>query len=517
MNDSALSFKSTGALLKETASEWLEDNALRLSAALAYYSTFSIAPLIVIALAIAGWVFGRDAANGLLDQQLQKFLLGGAAAEGVEGMLQSASKPSSSAMAAVLGFLALLLGASGVFGQLKDALNTIWEVRQKKGSAVKRFFRERLLSFGMVSVIGFLLLVSLLLSAAVSGLAGYFGSGLPAPLLTALSSIVSFGVIIVLFAAIFKLLPDVKIQWRDVWMGALVTALLFEIGKFLLALYLGRQSTSSAYGAATAVVLVLLWVYHASLILFFGAEFTQVYAKARGARIEPARMRNLCPRRHAPSRDWGERSEAAIPAPPKESLHQALGIREPVNSASGFFERNAIYLLLGGLLGGVLAGSGLRALERELSFARRRDQTPERVSWLLEPRLGRRRFRKGSEIPSRTTSSQGGGQGVPPSSTARSETALVLSGNSLTNHDSVVVHRKMASASYNARMKTTRSLFSCFVSFTSSTRLKNSTVSSSVSSRPLCKYGGESLTPRKGNVLIGPSALAFRPLITRSV
>jgi membrane protein len=365
MNDSALSFRSTGALLKETASEWLEDNALRLSAALAYYSTFSIAPLIVIALAIAGWVFGREAASGMLDQQLYS-LLGGAAAEGVKGMLQSASKPSSSAMAGVLGILALFLGASGVFGQLKDALNTIWEVRQKKGSTVKRFFRERLLSFGMVLVVGFLLLVSLLLTAGVSGLSGYFGSSLPAPLLTALSSIVSFGVITALFAAIFKVLPDVKIQWRDVWIGALVTALLFEIGKFLLALYLGRQSTSSAYGAATAVVLVLLWVYYASLILFFGAEFTQVYAKARGVRIEPTENAEPVTDEARAQQGLGNKeAEAAIPAPPKESLHEALGIHEPESSASEFLERNAIYLLIAGLLGGVVAGSGLRALERE--------------------------------------------------------------------------------------------------------------------------------------------------------
>jgi Virulence factor BrkB len=218
----------------------------------------------------------------------------------------------------------------------------------------------------MVLVIGFLLLVSLLLSSAVSGLAGYFGSSLPAPLLTALSSIVSFGVIIVLFAAIFKLLPDVKIQWRDVWMGALVTALLFEIGKFLLALYLGRQSTSSAYGAATAVVLVLLWVYYASLILFFGAEFTQVYARSRGDLIEPTE--NAEPVTEEARAQQGltrKGDEPESPAPPKESLHQALGIRGPENGASEFLERNAIYLLLAGLLGGVVAGSSWRALERE--------------------------------------------------------------------------------------------------------------------------------------------------------
>ena len=365
MNNPALSFKSVGSLLKETVSDWLEDNALRLSAALAYYSTFSIAPLIVIALAIAGWVFGRDAANGLLDQQLRS-LLGGAAAEGVKGMLQSASKPASSAMAAVLGFLALFLGASGVFGQLKDALNTIWEVRQKKGPAVKRFFRERLLSFGMVLVIGFLLLVSLLLSAGITGVAKYLGAGLPGALLAVLSSIVSFGVIMLLFAAIFKLLPDVKIQWRDVWMGAGVTALLFEIGKFLLALYLGRQGAASAYGAATSVVLVLLWVYYASLILFFGAEFTQVYAKARGARIEPSENAEPVSEEARAQQGLGNKAgEPAVPAPPKESLHEALGMQESGNSKSEFFERNAIYLLLAGLLGGVVAGSSWRALERE--------------------------------------------------------------------------------------------------------------------------------------------------------
>jgi membrane protein len=312
MNYPALSLKSAGSLLKETASEWLNDNALRLSAALAYYSTFSIAPLLVIALAIAGWIFGREAASGLLDRQLQT-LLGGAAAEGVKGLLTSASKPASSVLAGVLGIVALLLGASGVFGQLKDALNTIWEVRKKPGQAISGFIRERLLSFGMVLVIGFLLLVSLLLTAAVSGLTEYFGSGLAGPVLTGLSSLVSFAVVTLLFAAIFKVLPDAKVQWRDVWMGAVVTGLLFEIGKSLLALYLGHQSTSSAYGAATSVVLVLLWVYYASLILFFGAEFTQVYARAHGARIEPNEnaepvtpvpKRVLRPRKKAPVWRW---------------------------------------------------------------------------------------------------------------------------------------------------------------------------------------------------------------------
>ena len=288
MKTQGLSGKRVVGMLKATFSDWMEDKALRLSAAVAYYSIFSIAPLLVIAIGVAGLAFGQEAVKGQLNQQLSGYI-GGQAAQAVESMVQSASKPSHGWMATILGFVTLLLGASGVFGQLKDALNTIWEVQAKSGGGIKAFVRERLLSFGMVLVIGFLLLTSLLLSTFIAGMSSWLESVLPMPAFVwqVATFLVSFGLVTTLFAFIFKVLPDVKLFWRDVWIGAAVTALLFEVGKLGLGYYLGKQGSESAYGAATAVVLLLLWVYYTSCILFFGAEFTQVYARERGVNIEP--------------------------------------------------------------------------------------------------------------------------------------------------------------------------------------------------------------------------------------
>ncbi len=288
MNMQAVTGNRVFKLLKATFDAWMEDNALRLSAALAYYSIFSIAPLLVIAISVAGLVLGADAVRGHLDDQLKSYI-GAKAAESVQSMVQSASKPSEGWMGAAIGFVTLMLGASGVFGQLKDALNTIWEVRPKGGAGIIGFIRERLLNFGMVLVIGFLLLTSLLLTTALAALNGYFESivGIPPVVGGVLAFIVSFGVVTTLFAFIFKVLPDAQIEWRNVWTGAVVTALLFELGKFGLGFYLGRESTASSFGAAGSVVLLLLWVYYASCILLFGAEFTQEYAKATGHEIRP--------------------------------------------------------------------------------------------------------------------------------------------------------------------------------------------------------------------------------------
>jgi len=280
--------RATGSLLKEMADDWMEDNVLRLSAALAYYSIFSIAPLLVIAVGIAGWVLGPDAVHGHLDDQLRG-MMGPEAAKAVQSMVQSASKPSDSAWATAIGFLTLLLGASGVFGQLKDALNTIWEVKALRSSGLLGFVKERLLSFGMVLVIGFLLLTSLVLTTALAALMKYFGGMFPIPeaAVGITGFVVSAGIVTTHFALIFKVLPDANVCWRHVWIGAAVTALFFEIGKFLLGFYLGHQSTASSYGAAGSVVLVLLWVYYTSMILLTGAEFTRVYAKAAGHAIAP--------------------------------------------------------------------------------------------------------------------------------------------------------------------------------------------------------------------------------------
>ena len=289
MNLQALTENRVFKLLKATATSWMEDNALRLSAALAYYSIFSIAPLLIIAISVAGLVLGEEAVRGQLDDQLKDYI-GAQAAAGVQSMVQSASKKSDGWLGAIIGFVTLMLGASGVFGQLKDALNTIWEVKAKGGAGVWGFIRARLLNFGMVLVIGFLLLTSLLMTTALAALNGYFESlvGLPPFVGAVLAFLLSFGVVTTLFAFIFKVLPDAKIEWQHVWIGAVVTALLFELGKFGLGFYLGRESTASSFGAAGSVVLLLLWVYYASCILLFGAEFTQVYARETGHDIQPA-------------------------------------------------------------------------------------------------------------------------------------------------------------------------------------------------------------------------------------
>lgn len=277
------------SLLKATVDDWLEDGALRLSAALAYYSIFSIAPLLIIAISVAGLVLGEEAVRGQIQTQLRGYL-GSQAAASVESMIKSASAPAESWTGAIVGFCTMLLGASGVFGQLKDALNTIWEVKPKPGTGVFGMIHERLLNFGMVLVIGFLLLTSLLLSTALAALGGWIENvvGGPAFIGIVLGSIASYAVVAVLFAFIFKVLPDAEVQWRNVWLGAAATALLFEIGKWALSWYLGRESTTSSFGAAGSVVVLLLWVYYASCILLFGAEFTQVYARATGHDIQPS-------------------------------------------------------------------------------------------------------------------------------------------------------------------------------------------------------------------------------------
>jgi membrane protein len=277
-------------LLRRTYEEWSEDRVPRLAAALAYYTTFSVAPLLVVLIAIAGAIFGTEAVRGQLDDQIRA-LLGQDAARAVQDMVQSASgHPSSGVVATVLGTAALLFGATGVFGELQDSLNTIWEVKPKPGRGVRGLVQDRLLSFGMVLAIAFLLVVSLVVSAVLAGVGEFVGgyAGALEPLWHAVDVLISIVVLTMLFAAIFKWLPDVEIAWRDVWVGAAVTAVLFTIGKLLIGLYLGRSSMTSVYGAAGSLVLLLLWVYYSAQILFFGAELTQVYANSYGTRVMPA-------------------------------------------------------------------------------------------------------------------------------------------------------------------------------------------------------------------------------------
>jgi len=276
------------SLLKETFSEFMADKAMRLSAALAYYSVFSLAPLLIIAIAIAGAVFGEDAARGAIEYQLTD-AIGGDAARVVQDMVKAAYLEDKGVLMTVVGVAILLVTASVVFAQLKDAMNTVWGITVKPGRAVKGFLKSRLLALSMVPVIGFLLLVSLVISTATGAATNWLGSALPVPgfIFQTLSFLVSLGVVTVLFALIFKILPDADIRWRDVWIGALITAILFTIGKLLLGLYLGREGAASAYGAAGALILLLSWVYYSANILMLGAEFTQVYARRSGHRIEP--------------------------------------------------------------------------------------------------------------------------------------------------------------------------------------------------------------------------------------
>jgi membrane protein len=283
-------FGNAFSLLKQTFNEWLQDKAPQLGAALAYYTVFSLAPLILVLLAIVGVIF-RDDPAGAWDKVTQQmsYFLDPSAVQVVQNIAQKASQPGKSTSATIIGLALALFGASGVFGQLQDALNTIWGVKAKPTRGIWGFLRSRFLSFAMVAGICFLLLVSLTIEALLKGFSHYVQSILPGGIVIALSVylIFDFVVVVLLFALIFKSLPDVKIQWRDVWIGAVLTAILFGIGKWLLGFYLGSGAAASAYGAASSLITLLLWVYYSSQILLFGAEFTQVYAARAGREFEP--------------------------------------------------------------------------------------------------------------------------------------------------------------------------------------------------------------------------------------
>ncbi len=278
------------SLLKQTFSEWLEDKAPQLGAALAYYTVFSLAPLVLLLLAIVGFLFHNDPAGAWrkMTEQMSYFL-DKSAIDVVANIAQKASQPNKGLLATIIGVLLALFGASGVFGQLQDALNTIWGVKVKPGVGVGAFIRARFLSFAMVAGVCFLLLVSLVLESVLKSFSQYVQAMFPGGIVIALVVYSSFdlAVVVLLFASIFKFLPDVKIQWRDVWIGALMTAIFFAIGKWALGLYLGSGAAASAYGAASSLITLLLWIYYSSQILLFGAEFTQVYAARAGRAFVP--------------------------------------------------------------------------------------------------------------------------------------------------------------------------------------------------------------------------------------
>ena len=273
-------------LLRETATSWMAHKAARLGAALAYYSIFSLGPLMLIAISVAGLLFGQEAVQGQISAQIGS-LVGQQGAQGIETMLAGAGKESEGVFATILGLGTLLFAAIGVVVQLKDALNTVWEVEAKPRVGIWGFLRTYAISLAGVLALAFLLLVSLLITTALSAMGGILEPYLPELVFQLITFAVSLAVIGVLFAMMFKWLPDASIAWRDVLPGAIVTAALFEIGKFLIGLYIGKQGLESTYGAAASIVVVLIWIYYSAQLVLFGAEFTATYARKYGSGMKP--------------------------------------------------------------------------------------------------------------------------------------------------------------------------------------------------------------------------------------
>jgi membrane protein len=277
-----------GWVLKHAFIGWWNDNVPRLGASLAYYTLFALAPILVIAIGVAGLAFGPDAVRGEVVTQIRG-LVGQKGAEAVQAMLQGAAQPSASRLATAVGIITAFLGATGAFIELQTALNAIWRVQPRPGANLVSFLTQRLISFGLVIGVGFLLLVSLLVNAALAAFNRYLGNAFPAlaVLWDAVNVLVSLAVVTLLFAMVYKVLPDVRLRWRDVWIGALVTAGFFSIGKQLIGLYLGTSTLASSYGAAGSVVVLLVWVYYTSQVVLLGAEFTRYYVERFGGEPPP--------------------------------------------------------------------------------------------------------------------------------------------------------------------------------------------------------------------------------------
>ncbi len=272
-------------VLKSAGLGYVNDGCLSRGAAIAYYTTFSLAPVLLIVIAVAGLAFGEDAARGAVVHQISG-LMGKEGADAIQAMLKGASSQKSGILATVIGGITLLVASSGVFGEMQTALNVIWKTQTPDG-AIKQLVRARLQSLGLVLALGFLLLVSLVASAALNAIGGWFSARVPSvdPMLHVASLVVSFVLITAMFAAIYKVLPDTAIAWRDVGIGAAVTALLFTLGKNLISRYIGSSSIATTYGAAGAVGIVLVWIYYSAQIFLFGAEFTRAYAEEEGSRV----------------------------------------------------------------------------------------------------------------------------------------------------------------------------------------------------------------------------------------
>lgn len=356
-----MSWRDVVALLRQTLHEWSEDKASRLAAALAYYTLFSLAPLLVVLILTVGLVLGQEAAQGQLVGQVQS-LVGPDAAKMIQGMIDAAGRQrSGGVVASLIGLGALILGALGLFGALQDALNTVWDVEQRPTGgflgSIKAQVLKRVTSFVVVLLVGVVLIAAFLASAALSTVAIWFGDAVPGLSYGwfVVNFVVSFAVISVLFAIIYKVLPDVEIAWSDVWIGAAGTSLLFVIGNELIGLYLGRAGVGSIYGAAGSLVVLLVWIYYSAQLLLLGAEFTQVYANKYGSRPGPARDASFA------NQETRAASGAQTGAETKPTEREAA---QP--QRAGLFNRlfGAYGPLLVGVLLGMLLGS-LREPEGE--------------------------------------------------------------------------------------------------------------------------------------------------------
>lgn len=284
------SFKLVWSALKESFKGFSDHKVTKLSAALAYFTTFSIGPLLIVIIFIAGRILGEEAAQGSIYYQIKSFI-GPEGAEQIQTIIKNAAISGKSGIAAVIGIITLLIGATTVFGEIQDSINSIWGVKAKPKGGFMKLIMTRILSFGMIASLGFLLLVSLAITAVVEGIGQRLNQVFPSGavvLIYILNLAVTLSVITVLFAIIFKVLPDVRIKWKDVWSGAIATALLFMIGKFLISVYISKSDIGSTYGAAGSLIILIVWIYYSSIILYFGAEFTKAYALQKGVKLVPS-------------------------------------------------------------------------------------------------------------------------------------------------------------------------------------------------------------------------------------
>jgi membrane protein len=282
--------KSFAGLLKETFTKWNERDPFASSTTIAYYAIFSLPGLLVIIINLAGYFFGTEAVTNQITTQIGG-MVGGDTAKDVQTIIAKASESKESTLATILGVATLIFGATGVFYQVQKILNNIWEVKPKPKQKILKLIKDRVFSFGLILVVGFLLLISLVVSAALSALSDWVSGSFSDSLsfvFKILDILVSLGVVTVLFAAIYKFLPDAKVKWRNVWVGSILTAVLFVVAKFALGFYFGKSNPGSAYGAAGSIILIMLWVSYAGLILLYGAEFTKIYADAHGEAIQPS-------------------------------------------------------------------------------------------------------------------------------------------------------------------------------------------------------------------------------------